>query len=55
MTDLDDRLIGMTKILMKDESKLKKRIADQHPKFVERAHQNHVLLEKWFNENFQKP
>jgi hypothetical protein len=42
----------MTKTLMQQEASLKKRIADQHPIFVERAHQNEVLLEKWFEENF---
>jgi polysaccharide pyruvyl transferase WcaK-like protein len=50
--DLDERLIEMTQRLMRQEASLKKRIADRHPLFVERAHQNEVLLEKWFGENF---
>jgi hypothetical protein len=49
---LDIRLIEMTQTLMRQEASLKKRIADQHPIFVERAHQNEVLLKKWFEENF---
>lgn len=49
---LDERLMEMTQTLMQQEASLKKRIADQHPIFVERAHQNEVLLKKWFEENF---
>ena len=49
---LDERLMEMTKTLMRQEASLKKRIADRHPLFVERAHQNEVLLKKWFEENF---
>lgn len=50
--DLDDRLIEMTRQLISREDEMKKRIADMHPKFVERAHQNVVIFEKWFKENF---
>jgi polysaccharide pyruvyl transferase WcaK-like protein len=50
--DLDERLIEMTKTLMHQEGGLKKRIAEKHLIFVERAHQNEVLLKKWFEVNF---
>ena len=50
--DLDERLIEMTRTLMHQEASLKKRIAEKHPIFVERAHQNEVLLKKWFEESF---
>ena len=52
MPDLDERLIEMTRSLMQREGELKKKIAAQHPQFVERARQNEVLLEQWFKENY---
>jgi len=55
VADLDERLIEMTRNLMERKDDLKKRIADAHPKFVERAHQNQVLFAKWSHENFPGP
>lgn len=53
--NLDEVLIEMTKILAKREDELKKRIADAHVKFVERANQNKIILKKWIEENYPMP
>jgi len=53
--NLDEHLIAMTKTLMSEHAKLKQKIADAHPIFVERAQQNGVVLKKWFEENFPPP
>jgi len=50
--DLDDKLIEMTKILMKNKDELKQRISKAHKSFVKRAHQNEVLLQEWFDANY---
>jgi polysaccharide pyruvyl transferase WcaK-like protein len=55
LSDLDERLIEMTKNMIAREADLRRRIADMHPKFVERAHQNQIILAKWFEENFPLP
>ena len=55
VSDLDDRLIEMTRNMMSREKELKRRISDMHPKFVARAHQNVTLLTDWFAENFPAP
>jgi polysaccharide pyruvyl transferase WcaK-like protein len=50
--NLDEVLIEMTKNLMGRTGDLKKRIAKQHGKFVERARMNDAILEGWLKENF---
>ncbi len=50
--NLDEVLIEMTKTLAEREDELKKRIADAHENFVERARQNKIIFKKWFEETF---
>ena len=52
--NLDEVLIEMTGNLMSRRDDIKRRIAAQHVKFVERAHMNDIILEKWMKENFPK-
>jgi len=52
VANLDETLIEMTKIMAEREDELKKRIADAHVNFVERAKQNKILLKQWFEETF---
>jgi len=53
--DLDEQLIEMTRTMMDKRGELKKRIAQAHPRFVERAQQNQIIFMQWFNENFPAP
>jgi len=55
VTNLDETLIEMTKVLAKREAELKKRIADAHVNFVKRAAQNKVILKKWLEETYPMP
>jgi polysaccharide pyruvyl transferase WcaK-like protein len=52
ISNLDDVLISMTENLMNRRDDLKKRIATQHVKFVERARQNEKILAAWLADNF---
>jgi len=50
--NLDEVTIEMTKIAMAKSDELKKKIADAHPKFVQRSLMNEEILAHWLAETF---
>jgi len=52
--NLDEVTIEMTRIAMSKKDELKKKIADAHPKFVQRSLKNEEILRAWLEEKFPK-
>lgn len=50
--DLDERLVEKTKLLVEQEDKLRRRISEAHPKFLERCLKSRVLFKEWFDQTF---
>jgi len=50
--ELDERLVEKTKLLIEQEDKLRRRISEAHPRFLERCLKNKTLFKEWFDQTF---